>query len=268
MYRILLLLILFCPWSAQAFDASHAAWTALLEKHVQLVDGKAASRLDYAGMKQDAAALKAYTASLSQVGQAEFDGWTKDAQLAFLINAYNAFTVELILTAYPKLKSIKDLGSVFKSPWKQEFFQLFGKPSYLDHIEHDLIRAPGRYDEPRIHVAVVCASIGCPQLREEAYVAERLDAQLDDAMRRFLSDRSRNRYNAKKDKLEVSRIFDWYGQDFSQGNKGYTSVAQTLGRYAEQLADDAKGQEKVREGKLKIDFLNYDWALNDKRVAR
>ncbi len=263
MRRLLLLLIFLIPWPAQAFDHSHAAWDGLVKKHVRLFDGKAASQLDYAGAKKDAAVLKAYTTALSQVNQSEFDAWTKDQQLAFLINAYNAFTVELILTAYPKLKSIKDLGGVFASPWKQEFFSLFGKPAHLDHIEHDLIRAPGRYAEPRIHVAVVCASVGCPQLREEAYVAERLDAQLEDALRRFLSDRSRNRYNPKKDRLEVSKIFDWYGQDFSQGNQGFSSVAQTLGRYAEQLADDTQGRARVRSGQVKIDYLNYDWGLND-----
>jgi Protein of unknown function, DUF547 len=188
--------------------------------------------------------------------------------LAFLINAYNAYTVELVLSAYPKLKSIRDLGGLFGSPWKKQFFKLFGQPAHLDHIEHDLIRAPGRYAEPRIHFAVVCASIGCPDLREEAFVAGKLDAQLEDAMRRFLSDRSRNRYNATKDRLEVSKIFDWYSRDFERGDKGFTSVSQALGRYAGQLADDPRARERIRSGQVKVDFLDYDWSLNDVRAKR
>jgi hypothetical protein len=259
MYRIMLLLFLLVPsWANAAFDHSHAAWDALLKKHVQLINGGVASQLDYSSVQRDHAALKAYTDALGQVGQTKFDGWSKDQQLAFLINAYNAYTVELVLSAYPKLKSIRDLGGLFGSPWKKQFFKLFGQPAHLDHIEHDLIRAPGRYAEPRIHFAVVCASIGCPELREEAFVAGKLDAQIEDAMRRFLSDRSRNRYNATKDRLEVSKIFDWYSEDFERGDKGFTSVSQALGRYAGQLADDPQTYERIRSGQVEIDFLGYD----------
>ena len=160
----------------------------------------------------------------SKVPKAEFDAWTKPQQQAFLINAYNAFTVEKILTRYPDLKSIRDFGSVFGNPWKDKFFTLFGQPSYLDQIEHEILRKEGVYDEPRVHVAVVCASIGCPMLRNEAFIADKLEAQLEDGMRRFLSDRTRNRYNPQTKKLEISKIFDWYGKDFEKGHKGFTSV--------------------------------------------
>jgi Protein of unknown function, DUF547 len=128
---------------------------------------------------------------LSAAKQAQFEAWTRNQRMAFLINAYNAFTVEKILTRYPDIGSIWDFGKIFGNPFK--FFSLFGQPFTLDRIEHGMPRKPGAYDDPRVHFAVNCASVGCPMLREEAYVAERLDAQLEQQTRRFLSDRSRNR---------------------------------------------------------------------------
>jgi hypothetical protein len=252
--------------SAQAqFDHEHKAWTALLKKHVVLVDGGKSSQVRYAGFQQDRAALKGYLDSLSKVRQAEFDGWSKPQRMAFLVNAYNAFTIEKILTRYPDIKSIRDFGTVFGNPWKDKFFTLFGQPAYLDQVEHEILRKEGAYDEPRVHVAVVCASIGCPMLRTDAFTADKLEAQLEDGMRRFLSDRSRNRYNPQTRRLEVSRIFDWYGKDFEKGHKGYASVKGTLARYADQLADRPEDRALVREQKADISFLDYDWALNDAR---
>lgn len=252
--------------SAQAaFDHEHRAWTELLKKHLVLIDGGKASKVRYAGFASDRQALKGYLASLSQVSAKEFDGWTKDQQLAFLINAYNAFTVEKILTRYPDLKSIRDFGLVFGNPWKDKFFTLLGREMHLDNVEHDTIRAEGRYEDPRIHFAVNCASIGCPMLREEAFVAPRLEAQLEEQARRFLSDRTRNRYNPQSGKLEVSSIFDWYGKDFERGWKGFRSVPQFIAKYADLLADGEAAQKLVREQKAELKFLDYDWALNDAR---
>jgi hypothetical protein len=253
--------------AAQAFDHGHAAWTALLRRHVVLLRGGQASQLRYAGFAAERPALKAYLASLSAVSPAQFGGWTKPQQMAFLINAYNAFTVELILTKYPDLKSIKELGSLFSSPWKPAWIDLLGQKVSLDGIEHERLRARGRYDDPRIHFAVNCASIGCPMLREEAFVAERLDAQLDEQALRFLSDRTRNRFDAKSGKLQVSKIFDWYGEDFRLGHRGITSLPSYLARFADVLADAPAERERVRSGGLDVGFLDYDWALNDARPA-
>ncbi len=244
-----------------AFDHSHAAFTALLKKHVVLLDGGKASQLRYAGMAADAAALKAYTDSLSAVSAATFNGFSKAQQMAFLINAYNAFTIELILTRYPKLASIRDLGTLLANPWKPKFIKLLGSEMSLDNIEHDTLRAKGRFDDPRIHFAVNCASVGCPMLREEAFVAERLEAQLDEQALRFMSDRSRNRY--ADGKLQLSKIFDWYGGDFKLGHKGIASLAAFAGRYANQLADTPADRERIKAGGLDIGFLDYDWKLND-----
>jgi hypothetical protein len=259
------------PLAALAqFDHGHAAWTALLKRHVVLFAGASASQVDYAGFARERAALDNYLDSLSRVTEAEFGGWGKPQRMAFLINAYNAWTVEKILTRYPRLKSIRDFGTVFGNPWRDKFFTLFGKEYYLDGIEHEMLRAPGAYEEPRVHYVLNCAAIGCPMLREEAYVAGRLDAQLEAQARRFLSDRSRNRYDAAKGSLEVSRIFDWYGKDWSSGYRGIGadtqpihSLQQYFARYAGLLADDPAQRKLIAEQNAGIRYLDYDWGLND-----
>ncbi|HET7731985.1 MAG TPA: DUF547 domain-containing protein [Usitatibacter sp.] len=250
---------------ASALDHSHQAWQALLARHVRYLPGGNASQVAYADFMKERAALRRVLDEYQAVTRAEFDGWSKAEQQAFLINAYNALTIEKVLRRYPNLKSIRDYGTLFGNPWKDRFFRLLGEPAHLDQIEHEILRREGAYDEPRVHVAVVCASIGCPMLRNEAFVAARLEAQLEDAMRRFLSDRTRNRYDPKSGKLEVSRIFDWYGKDFERGHKGYTSVKATLAKYAELLADRPEDRAAVREQRAAIAFLDYDWGLNDAR---
>jgi hypothetical protein len=255
---------------AQSFDHRHAAWDALLAKHVKLAPNGKSSRVDYRGFAAERAALQAYLKSLSAVSAAEYAGWSKPQQFAFLANAYNAYTVEKILTRYPNLKSIRDFGGVFGgNPWKDKFFTLLGQPQSLDGIEHDTLRTPGVFDEPRVHVAVNCASIGCPMLGRQALTADKLDAQLEDLMRRFLSDASRNRYEPASGKLELSRIFDWYEVDFKRGGKsflgyaGFKSVAEVGSRYVEQLAATDAGRAALRAGAAGVGFLEYDWSLND-----
>ena len=199
---------------ARADDPASAQWTALLAKHVSWNEEGTASGVDYAGFAEDRQRLGEYLESLSAVSMATYQGWNKAQCRAFLVNAYNAFTIELILTKYPDLESIKDLGSWFSSPWKQEFVDLLGTKRSLDEIEHELLRGSAEYDDPRIHFAVNCASVGCPALRPEAYTAEQLEAQLEDQTRRFLADRSRNRVDVQSQTVQVSKIFDWYGDDF------------------------------------------------------
>lgn len=250
---------------ASGFDHSHAAFTALLRKHVRLVRGGQTTQVAYSGFAADRTALKAYLDSLSTVAPATFAAWSKAERQAFLINAYNAFTVELILTKYPDLKSIKDLGSLLNSPWKPKWISLLGGKVSLDDIEHAMLRKRGDYDDPRVHFAVNCASIGCPALREEAFVAARLDAQMDEQTLRFMSDRTRNRYDTRRGRLELSKIFDWYGEDFRLGHRGIASLAAFAARYADQLADAPADRERIRAGTVDIVFTDYDWALNDVR---
>ena len=260
---LMLLLALWQTGAVAAFDHEHKAWSELLRKHVVVQEAGRSSQVSYAGFVQDRPRLKGYLDALSAVGDADFKSWNKPQQLAFLLNAYNAFTIEKILTRYPDLKSIRDFGKVIGNPWKDKFFTLLGREMTLDGIEHETIRAPGRYDDPRIHFAANCASIGCPMLREEAYVGARLGAQLDEQALRFMSDRSRNRYDAATRTLALSPIFDWYGKDFARGWKGYTSLGQWLAKYADQLADRPEERAAIRAGNLPVTFLDYDWRLND-----
>lgn len=242
-----------------AFDHGYAAWDALLKKHVRwLPDGKQ-SRVSYKGFAADRAALKVVLDTMSAVPKTTFDGWSRPQQMAFLINAYNAFTVELILTKYPDLKSIKDLGSLIQSPWKKKFFTLLGEERHLDWIEHEQLRP--RYNEPRIHAAVNCASIGCPALRDEAFTAAKLEAQLEDGMRRFMADRTRNR--VKGDRVEVSSIFKWFREDFEKGHGGFKQVEDVFAKYAELLSDVPAEQAALKAKSLRVSHLDYDWSLND-----
>lgn len=256
-------------WGQAAFDHSHSAWTTLLKKHVVVERGGRASSVRYAAFAADRAALKSYLNSLSAVPRAKFDGWTKAQRMAFLVNAYNAFTVELILTRYPELKSIKDLGKLFSTPWKPKWIPLLGTQVSLDDIEHGMLRAKTgaqRYEEPRVHFAVNCASIGCPALREEAFVAERIEAQLEEQTRRFMSDRTRNRFNSERGRLEVSKIFDWFGEDFRDGHGGHASLKAFCARYADQLSELPAERERIRAQQPDLGFLDYDWALNDAKA--
>lgn len=258
--------------SAQSFDHTHGAWTVLLKKHVVLIHGGKSSQVRYAGFAQDRAALKSYLDTLSRVSMQEFTGWTKPQQMAFLINAYNAFTVEKILTRHPGIKSIWDFGKIFGNPFRDRFFRLLDRDFSLDMIEHDTLRKPGAYDEPRVHFAVNCASVGCPMLREEAYVAVRLEAQLEEQTRRFLADRSRNRHNPQSNALEVSEIFKWFSADWTSGYRGFDgkgeamqSLAQFFAKYADLLADAPAQRQLITAGKAVIRHLDYDWTLNDAR---
>lgn len=254
------------PGRAQgSFDHSHAALTALLRRHVVLLRGGQASQVRYGALAAERSALQAYLQGLSAVGDPAFKAFSKPQQQAFLINAYNAFTLELILTKYPDLESIKDLGSLLRSPWKPQWIPLLGTKVSLDDIEHGILRARGRFDDPRVHFAVNCASIGCPALREEAFVPERLDAQLEQQAQRFMGDRTRNRWNVQRQRLEVSKIFDWFGEDFRLGHQGIASLPAFLARHAEQLADAPADRERIRGQKAEIVFLDYDWALNAAR---
>jgi hypothetical protein len=248
--------------SAETFDHAHGAWNLLLQEHVRWDPDLTASEVDYDRLKSNPVPLDRYLDQLSAVSRAEFDRFGRDQQLAFLINAYNAFTVQLILTEYPDLKSIKDLGSFFSSPWKKKFFRLLGESQSLDGIEHGLIRGSGRYNEPLIHFAVNCASIGCPALLDEAYVAEKLDQQLLGSTRSFLKDRSRNRFNAGNGTLNVSSLFDWYAEDFAKGWRGYDSLQDFFRTHADWITDDPVAARRLLAGPLGIEFLDYDWKLN------
>jgi hypothetical protein len=249
-------------WLAPAHAAfDHSTWNTLLQTHVRVIDGGQATQVDYAGMAAERALLEQYLQTLSAVQREDFEQWSQDEQLAFLINAYNAWTVELVLGAYPGLRSIRDIGGLLRSPWRRRFVPLFGDTVSLDSIEHDMIRGWGRYNNPLIHFAVNCASVGCPALLNHAYTGALLTEQLERQTRLFLSDRSRNRLEGGT--LRVSPIFRWYPEDFQQGWMGYNRVEQFLANYADALGLTAPQAQALQEGRMAIRYLSYDWSLND-----
>ncbi len=257
------LMTLTSPVFSQTFDHNYTAWDAQLKKQVKWLPDNKQSRVNYKGFAADRAELTKTLDGLSAVTAAQYAAFSREQQMAFLINAYNAFTIELILTKYPDLKSIKNV-TTFGSPWKKKFFQLLGEERNLDWIEHERLRpniAGGGFKDPRIHVAIVCASIGCPAIPPEAFTAAKLDSQLDDGMARFVGDKTRNRY--ADGKLQVSSIFKWFKEDFEKGYKGFTKVEDVFAKYADALTLDAAAQGQIRAKTVSISHLDYDWSLND-----
>lgn len=220
---------------------SHSLWNDLLQKHVR-ADGF----VHYKGFIQDSTRLNEYLALLSSTHPNK--SWSREEQMAYWINVYNAFTVQLIVDYYP-VESIKDIkrGIPFVSTvWDIKFIQLQGQTYDLNQIEHGILRP--HFRDARIHAAINCASYSCPVLRNEAFTAERLDSQLDDAMRRFVNDPLRNRVSAGKG--ELSSIFSWFSGDFK---KDAGNIRDFVNRYAvEKLGKDAP-----------VSYLDYDWSLND-----
>jgi len=248
----MLLMISFWQGSVLGFDHSHQVFSDILND-VVVRDGPK-SRVRYGQLKQNPDILNQYVKEIEAVTQSQFNGWTRDTQIAFLINAYNALTIKLILTKYPDLKSIKDLGGFFSGPWKVRFFTLFGEKQHLDHIEHGILRKD--FSEPRIHFSLVCASIGCPALREEAFVPDRLDIQLTDATKRFLQDKDRNYIDENAGTLYLSSIFKWFKGDFEK-------IKGSVERFvAPWMTEDVKLKQRVLNGGLDIEYLDYNWNLN------
>ncbi|MEZ5463436.1 DUF547 domain-containing protein [Dokdonella sp.] len=246
--------------AVNAADAGvHGIWNELVARHVRWNAEGTASRVDYAGFARDAGALSNYLEELSRIEPGAFERWARDDREALLINAYNAATVQLVLTRYPDLESIRELGGLFSSPWKKRFVELLGRRRSLDEIEHELLRGADDHEDPRIHFAVNCASVGCPALRDEAYTGASLKYQLQDQTRRFLSDRTRNHLGNDGDTLVVSRIFDWYAKDFSASAGSVTAF---LAQYGDALDLDSGMTVKLKNGSLRIRFSEYDWSLN------
>ncbi|MGI8638314.1 MAG: DUF547 domain-containing protein, partial [Segetibacter sp.] len=204
---------------------SHQQWDKLLKKHV-----KTSGLVDYKGFKKDQDELNAYLKTLSD--NAPQDNWSENDKKAFWINAYNASTVSLILKHYP-VKSIKDIaGKIYKinTPWDIQFITIGGKKYDLNNIEHGILRK--KFDDARIHFALVCAAMSCPKLQRDAYTGDKINAQLDDAGKDFLNDQSKNRVGA--DKAELSNYFSWYKGDFTK--KG--SLADFINKYSKSKMND------------------------------
>lgn len=243
-------LLLFSCGNAQSFSfskygdkaPSHDIWDGLVKKHVSPT-----GIVNYKGFIADSVSLNKYLDMLS-AGAPDPKKWSKNDQIAFWINAYNAYTVKLIIRNYP-LKGIKEIGGripFINSTWDIKFFSIGGTEMDLNNIEHGILRKD--FEEPRIHFAVNCASVSCPKLRNEAYVGSRLDAQLNDQAKAFLADKGKNNIkNANEAKL--SKLFKWFKGDFTKNG----DLISFINKYSTvKLNKDAN-----------LDFLDYDWNLNE-----
>ncbi len=229
----------------------HSSWDALLQKYVD-----SAAMVDYASWKASAADQQALDAYLAHLSAAHLDAASsREAQLAFWINAYNAVTVKGILREYPTSSIRNHTAKVFGyNIWKDLLLPVDGRTFSLDQMEHEVLRKMG---EPRIHFAIVCASIGCPRLLNRAYTAERLDEQLTLNAKAFFADRGKLTYDASRGTIYVSPILQWFATDF-----GPEQAAQ-LRTIAPYLPDVAS-QRLAASGSARVSYLDYDWGLNDR----
>jgi hypothetical protein len=230
-----------------SIDQTHAQWTAILQRWV--ADGL----VDYAGLRRDGrGALETYLAGLSGACAADYEQWTREERIAFWLNAYNAATVRLILEHYP-IASIRKIGWLPGAAFREKLLPMEGLKAAtisLDDIENGTLRSAFR--EPRIHFALVCAARSCPALRNEAYRGAELDRQLDEQARQFLHDPRKNRVDTATRTLWLSPIFKWYRGDFEASGG---SLPGYLTRYLGDVGD------------YDVEFLDYDWSLNDRAAA-
>ncbi len=248
-FWVLIVCLVLAPSSAWAFDFK--AWDGLLKKNVgsTTIAGVRLAGVDYAGIKKDPAYAK-LIADLESFSSATLK--TSKEKMSFWINVYNIMAVKMVVDHYP-VDSIKDAGSLFGSVWKKKVGVVGGKEVTLNDIEHEILRKMG---DPRIHVAIVCASVSCPDLRQEAYTADRLDAQLDDQMKRFLENRGKGlQVDRGKGRVTLSKIFDWFEDDFKV--KG--GVLPFLSRYAPE-----NDRAFLKKGDVDVSYLDYNWDLNKK----
>jgi hypothetical protein len=226
---------------SRAATVNHEIWADLLGKYVK------PGGVDYSGFKTEEDRLDQYLKVLEDTDPEKL---SRNEQYAYYINAYNAWTIKLILSGYPEITSIKELGNFFKSPWEKEFVRIDSRLTTLDDIEHNILRP--RFKDPRVHFAINCSAISCPPLRPEPYRGQTLDHQLEDSTRSFVNDE--NRYRLDGNNLFVSRIFKWFSEDFSDG---------VLGFYLKYAEGNLKEKLAAQRGTLKVKYLHYDWSLND-----
>ena len=221
---------------------SHALFNQVLQKHVE--DG----RVNYAKLKADSETFEKY---LDQLASAEPSKMSYNAQMAFWINAYNALVIKGVIDHYP-IKSVKKV-KLFNGFFSRLKFQVAGETYSLDNIEHDIIRK--EFVDPRIHFALICASIGCPLIENTVFLPETIEERLDAVTLKFVTNPKKVRLDRDKRRVYLSKIFKWYKKDFTEG---YEGVADFLSDYLS--PEDA---EFVAAKDVKFHYLDYDWNLND-----
>ena len=233
--------------AATALD--EPGYAEILERHTREVADSAGTRVDYASLA-GSADWRRLVAGLTHARPDELPG--RDAQLAFWINTYNILAIDLVVKGQP-VESIRELGGIFTPVWKKPAGPVGGRTVTLDEIEHRILRPMG---EPRIHMAIVCASTSCPSLLREPWTAARLEEQLDGAVRRFLADPNKGfRLERPRQSVKLSRIFDWFSEDFEAGGG-------VLAFVRAHVAEDA-GAWLEANPDARIRYLDYDWDLND-----
>lgn len=236
------------------FDQSHARWADVLAAHVHGED------VDYKTIKEDRAGLDAYLASLETVMPEEFASWSRAQQFAFWIDAYNAFTVKRVVDAYP-IASVQDIGDGAKKVWDEEFIPLgklfpeaAGKDLSLNDLENKILRP--KFKDARVHAAIHNASRSSPPLLARAFVAEKLEEQLEEQVARWLDDPSRNRFDAKSNKVVVSKIFDWFRDDFVRD-------AGSVQAWLEVHAPEKERAWLASAKDVAIELQDWSWKLDD-----
>lgn len=234
-------LIMFPISHGQAQEtADNNGYAGLLKKYVKN------GAVNYRGLKDEEAVLDKY---LDLIEKTDSKSLSRNEQFAFYINAYNAWTLKLVLGAYPGIKSIKDSGGALKGPWKKEICRIDGKVITLDDLEHAILRP--RFEDPRVHFAICSASKSCPVLISELYRADILNDQLDAAARSFISDPQKNRLEGNT--LYLSSLFKWFADDFNNDVIGFFL------KYAE---GNLKEKLRSEKDKLTVTYFDYDWSLN------
>ncbi len=245
----------------------HELYAGILTRYVD-----AEGRVNYAQLKTHRADLDTYVQSLGKIQPEAFARWSEADRLALLMNAYNAFTLKLIIDHYPiqssfwtSLRFPKNSIRQISGAWDTITFDLIGKPITLGDLEHKILRK--QYDEPRIHMAINCASAGCPPLRDEPFSGEKLGHQLADQTQRFLADPAKFRIDKKNKTVYLSSIFKWFGADFE---KRYTpksnfgrhdmTLRSVLNFISAHLTDE--DADWLKTGDFAVHYLDYDWTLN------
>lgn len=234
--------IIFCLMTTivNAFD--HSKFDAILKTYVN--DGF----VEYSKLKENKEDLSKFRSYLGDLNSAKVENFDRNEKLAFWINAYNAYTIDLIINNLP-IASIKNIGNFFNGPWDQNICKA-GRETYtLNHIEHKILRVD--FQEPRIHFAIVCASISCPKLLSTAFTKQNIEELLDIGAKNFINDSTKNMFDAKENILMASKIFSWFGEDFD-------SMGGTIGVWNKYT----KTQQIPKNSD--IDFIDYDWSLNGK----
>lgn len=234
-------ILLLIPLKGYSQSINHQLFSEILSDYVR------SGWVDYKRLKSD----KRLDTYISKLEKTNVTYLNKDEQLAFWINAYNAYTLKLIVDKYP-VKSIRDIGfPLISSPWDKKIASIEGKSLTLNDIEHEIIRK--QFDEPRIHFALVCAAKSCPPLRSDAYTGNLLEKQLTDQTHLFFVNSTFNYIDRKQKKIFLSKILEWYQGDFEKKS----SFIKTIFPYF-QLPEDAISELQT----FKIEFLDYNWSLN------